>query len=275
MKFYGKRRNYAKKQNATKKRTTKKRVVSTNIKSYVNRAISRNIEDKITNWTYTGSLYQFNSTFSAWFTYNYFIISPNLSTLNLSQNAFQGGRIGNEVTTKNGIVRFILTPQPYHVTTNPQPQPQDIRVVMGYSVQKPMLGPDFTDFNACFQAGSSSTGPLSTNVDCIQPFNKDTFKIVYDKVFKVGFAASNQTGAVASYQHFNNNEYKLNIVRKINIKKYLSAKYTFNDNNNQPQKGKALYLFFMTTQAMGGTPPAGTHQPASIYLSTDYTYQDA
>jgi len=273
MKFYGKRRaNYKKRPKSTKKRPTKRRGVSAAVKQYVSRSIKVASENKIVNWQYGGQLYPFNAAASAWYSNNFFQISPNISNLTVNQNTHQAGRIGNQIKTVNAVLKFILTPRPYNATTNPTQVPQMMRVVILSSKQTPVDIIPFTDFqNYMFQNGSSSVGPLSGILDMVSDFNKDLFTIYYDKKFKLGFAWNSLVQATP--QGYNNNDYKMNIIQKINITKYLAKNYRFNDANSDPTSGKSLYVMFLQCNA-DGTGSSSIAIQSQIAMDVDYTYEE-
>jgi len=271
-KAYGKRRNYRKK-SAPKKRTYKKRsTVSAAVRQYVSRSIKVASENKVVNWQYGGVLLPFNAAASGWYTSNFFQISPNISNLTVNQNTHQAGRIGNQIKTRNAVFKFILTPRPYNATTNPSPVPQMIRCVILSSKQTPVDIIPFSDFqNYMFQNGSSSIGPLSGILDMVSDFNKDLFTIYMDKKFKLGFAWNSLVQAQP--QGFNNNDYKMNIIQKINITKYLAAHYRFNDANSDPTSGKSLYVMFLQCNA-DGTGSSSLYIQSQIAIDVDYTYEE-
>jgi len=122
-----------------------------------------------------------------------------------------------------------------------------------------------------FQNGSSSVGPLSGILDMVSDFNKDLFTIHMDKKFKLGFAWNSLVQATP--QGFNNNDYKMNIIQKINITKYLAATYRFNDANSDPTAGKSLYMIFLQCNA-DGSGSSSTQLQSKIAIDVDYTYEE-
>jgi len=277
MKFYGRKRRVNRKI-APKKRTYKKRGVSTAVKRYVSRSIKVASENKIVNWSYNGILYPFNASGSQWYTYNFIQISPNAINLTIPQSTTQAGRIGNQIKTVKGMLKLILTPRAFDANTNLKPTPQMIRVLIFSSKQKPITLPPFTDFqNYMFQLGASSVGPISGLLDIIGDVNKDLFTTYYDKTFKIGYAGAYSPASVAALtsnnQYFFNNDYKLNVMKKINITKYLAANYKFNDANSDPTAGRSLYVCFLQANA-DGTTSGPTQFQTNMSMDVDYTYEE-
>lgn len=272
----GKRRNYRKRP-ATKKtlrKSSRRPRVTTAVKRYVKRAIHSNIENKLLNWNYNGALLPYNAPTSSWLAYNVHALYPNSTTLSCTQGTGQSNRIGNSIKIQKGMLKFVISPKIYNATTNPFPQPYDIRVMIGYVKNSPVTGPSFTDFSELFQSGNTFNGPTTTLSDMIQQVNSNSFGILYDKVIKVGSASSTGTGGVAGWQYMANNDYKFNVVRKINITKYLTKTYQFNDTNNNPKSGRALFVWYLPSQAIGESA-VSTYQPLNIYTSVDLQYEDA
>ena len=288
MKFYGRKRKNYRRKAAPKKRTYKRRaVVSAAVKQYVSRSIKVASENKVVNWRYNGNLYNFNATGSQWYTYNFFQLSPNNITLPIAQNSTAQGRIGNEIKMRSGMIKFVLVPNQYDALLNPLVKPMDIRIVMGYSKQQPVTGPVYSDFtNYYFQTGSSSSGPNLNLIDCVSDINKDVFTICYDKKVKLGYsqlagalgAATFSTSGVGvggqtANQYLSNNDYKFNVIRKINITKYLSKIYKYNDNLTYPSSGKGLFIWYMISNADGSYVSPGSNQ-AQLFLDVDLHFED-
>jgi len=278
MRYYGKRRNYRKKP-ATKKRVYKKRApVSSAVKQYVSRSIKVASENKIVNWNYFGDLYNFNASASQWYTYNFHQISPNSTNLAIAQSVAQNGRVGNQVKTVRGMLKFIISPLPYSAVSNATLYPSNIRIVIFSSKPHPVQLPPFTNFqNHLFQNGSTSQGPVSNSLlDQLSDINKDMFTVYYDKSVKLGYAGINGgagSGGSAGTQYFVNNDFKLNIMRKINVTKYLQRLYTYNDNTNNPTSGRSLYIMFLQNNA-DGTAQVGSQIQNKISMSMDYNFEE-
>lgn len=278
MKFYGKRRNYRKKSAPKKKRTYKKRAsVSTAVKQYVSRSIKVASENKVVNWQYNGELYNFNAASNAWYTMNFHTLSPNNTTLQITQGAAQGQRIGNRIKTVKGILKFVITPTPYSNPENFIPVPQMIRVVIFSSKPHPVGYPPFTNFqNNLFQFGNTSQGPINQILDQVADINKDMFNVYYDKMVKVGHAGINAgtaAGGTTASQYHANNDYKLNVIRKINITKYLPSQFLYSDSLTGPVAGKHLFVMFIQSNA-DGTDQRASQRSNKIYMSVDYTYEE-
>lgn len=265
------RRRYPK--NRKTRKSSRRPRISRAVKSYVKKTIHRMAENKVVNWTYNGNLLPFNASASQWLAYNVMGLYPNSSSLTISQGVGEGQRIGDKISIRKGMLKFVITQNTYNASTNSSPMPYDIRIMIGYNKQNPVTGPDFSAFSELFQNGNSFSAPTSNLYDMIQQPNKDSWGIVYDKVVKVGPALGYNTTFNQGFQLMPNNDYKYSCIRKINITKYLAKSYGFNDTNNNPKTGKALYVWFLYAPAVGVTA-SSTEQPLKIFTAVDLEYED-
>lgn len=107
----------------------------------------------------------------------------------------------------------------------------------------------------------------------ISDVNRNQFQIFYDKVVKLGYATAEGTGNNAGQQYFANNDYKFNIMRKINITKMLAKTYGYNDSTTDPSSGRALFIWFFYANADGGAQNTNYKQ-ANIAINVDYTFDE-
>ena len=266
-----KRRNYRRKY----KRMYKKRNpnLSLAVKSYVNRAIRKASENKLVNWKYSGLLGAWDAPFSAWLSSNLFQLTPNVSNLTISQGVGQANRIANHINTRKVMLKYILWPTQYDLVLNPNPRPVDIRIVIGSYKPDLVNGPTYTSFNNYFQSGNTTTAPLGNLLDMVSNINKDQFQIYSDKIVKLGYSVDNGTGGVPGTQYFSNNDYKMNIIRKINITRYVTKQFGFNDSTNTPSSGRALFIWFMYVNADTASTNANYKQ-ANVAIDVDYTFDE-
>lgn len=272
MRYY-KKKSLVKRRKTVRKVRVARRSVTPAVKKYVKRTIHSLAENKVVNWTYNGDLLPYNAPASSWLGFNLFPLYPNSTTLTINQGTGEGQRVGNSISVRKAYLKFVVYPSEYNVSTNPTPIPQDIRMMIGFVKQNPVEGPTFTDFSELFQQGNTSAPPANSLFDMIQQVNKDSFTVLYDKIIKVGTSSVNGTGGLAAYQYMNNNDYRFNVVRKINITKYLTKKYGFNDTNNNPKSGRALFVWFLPCNAVGGTN-VSTYKQSRIYIDVDISYED-
>jgi len=249
--------------------------VSKSVKSYVKNTIHRMAENKTISTALNLNANFFNATSNGWVTNNVYPMTFDDTVLICSQNNTQSGRVGNKVRVVKSTTKFCLTANAYNATTNLFPQPCDVRVFIFSLKQEPIIGLNgsVSQFGALFQNGNSSYGPGTYITDQIADFNKDNFVIHYDKMVKIGNSASTGTGGVAGSQYFQNNDYHVNVMRKINTTKMLSKIYGWNDSNANPHSGKAVYIAFLPSLASGAVATAG-QQPFQIWFNQKIEYED-
>lgn len=263
------RRKYAKKRAPLRAKKTKKSFVSSSVRKYVKRTISKTIENKCI---------QVNGGFS----FGNYLESPDLGAYpmaplalywSLPQSIGQGGRIGNQVKIKSAHLNYILRPTPYDAVSNPNPCPTEVQLMLGYLRASPNTLPVAADINQLFQAGSSSAGPVGTLRDLISSINTDKWVIKKRWTHKLGFADNSGTGALPGSQYFDNNDFHLNIKRSINITKMLPSHFRFND-TEQSNLTKNLFFLQNAVQA-NGSGGGATQLFANIEFWIDIRYEDA
>lgn len=198
---------------------------------------------------------------------------PVSSFWTLSQGVGSGSRLGNDIKIRKVMLNYVLRPLPYDALTNPNPQPQEIMLMLGYVKNTPSFPPIAGDINGLFQAGNSVTGPIGTLRDTIAVINTDYWVIKKKWQHKLGYANYGGTGNLPAQQSFANNDHKLNIVRRMDITKFLPKTVNFNDANVTVNTKN---LFFMQ-QAVpcNGSAFAVGQLTANIEFWIDFHYEDA
>jgi len=271
-----KRRNYRKR--ATKKstrKTSRRPGVSKSVRTYVKKTIHRMAENKTIGSQLALAGNPTNASSNGWVTNNVYPLAFNDTTMICTQNNSQSGRIGNKVNVRKAVVSYILTPASYNATTNTEPKPIDVRVVIFSLKQEPVIGINgsISQFGSFYQNGSGSAGFANNLSDQQQAINRDNFCVYYDKKVKLGYSSMPGTGTNTAYQQFNNNDYKLNVMRKIDVTKYLSKTYGWNDSANRPHSGKQVYICFIPSSAVG-TNIGATQQLFGIWYDMKIDYED-
>lgn len=260
-KQYRKRRVY-------KKRVKKPRV-SAVVKKYVKRTIHSQIEDKVINIervTPFGSVLT-NSDL------NMFPMCPYTSLFSLPIGTTNGTRLANQVKTRRVMLSYVLRPTAYSSTSNNNPQPFHVQMFLGRYKQSSGILPTGLELTVLFDNGSSSFGPISDLGDLCADINKDAWDIKKKWTHKVGTAQFTGPGNLQNYGFFANNDFQLNVVRKMDITKYCPKTIKFNDAAGSTQ-GPNLFLFYQAIPTTGGIFPAN-EKPANIDYWISYIYEDA
>jgi len=260
-KTYGKRKG---------KKTQKKSTVSTAVKNYVKREIHTNIEDKCFQVN-PGPLSFGNVLESPDF--NAYPCAPLSGYWFIAQGSGQGSRIGNIIKTRKCYLSYVLRPTAYDAGTNPSPQPSEVRLMLGYVKNTPSFAPIAGDINQLFQAGSTSSAPVGTLKDLIATYNTDYWTIKKSWTHKIGYSANTGTGGAGPAQFFQNNDFKLNVVKRLDITKYMPKTCVFND-SSATTNTKNLFFMHYAVATNGGTYSNIT-LPVNIDYWIDYHSEDA
>jgi len=266
MPFNGKR-SYRKKRGAPKKRNYKKRGgVSLATKRYVKRTIHAQIEDKFNYVANSGERLATPA------------VNPGLLTVSMipytqiTQGVGQGQRIGNTIRTKRVEFNFSIFPAPYNQSTNSQPVPQEVIMMFGKVKNSRAQQPIASDYAHIWQTGNTSTGPYSTLLDLLGSVNKDYFTVYKVCRFKVGYASSQGSGNTVADQFFANNDFKLNITKRMNITSMVPKIVKFNDGTAQ-NTNDGLWMWAWCVNADGSF--TAQYQPAEMAYTLNYTFEDA
>lgn len=261
----------AKKTSSTKKTSTRKTIsrkprVSAGIKKYVKAAIHREIEDK------NSLLVQNVVTVSPYSQNTNMVSATCLPTINMSQGVGQSGRIGNTVRTRRLTFSFILYPNPYDILLNSVPKPQDVLIFLGKIKGQKDRQPVASDFTKLWQNGNTSVVPYSDLRDMTAEVNRDYFTVYKIMRFKVCHSSIGGSGSTASNQFFANNDYKYNVIRKMNITKYCPKILKFNDTTLSPVNDN-LWIWATCVNADGSS--STNPYPMTMSYSFHYVYEDA
>jgi len=247
-----------------------KRGVSLAVKKYVKRTIAVAAENKVIN---TNVADIFGSTAND-ATMNYHPILPYTGFTNtVPQGTGAGNRIGNQIKVRRITLNYILRPQSYNASSNPFPQPTHIQLFLGYVKGCPGEIPSSGDFNNLFQAGNTVQAPTGLLNDLVSDINKDYWVIKKRWTHKLGFSSYTGTGGAVDSQYLQNNDFKLNVLRKIDITKLCPKTLKFNDGNNTVA-GSNLFFFYSAMNAMGGAMTSLV-TPCSITYWINMEYEDA
>lgn len=269
MKFYANKRRYYRKRKATTKKAPYKRrssLVNTAVKRYVNRTIHKNIENK-TEQTLSSA----NQITSYAVNTSLFVVSCIPYTA-LNQSTGQGDRVGNVIKPRRVMFNYVLRPAQYSASLNPVPIPQEVIIMFGKIKNSKPQQPISTDFAKLWQAGDSFHAPYSNTLDLVQEVNKDWFTVYKILRHKLGYSGATGSGNSTNFEFYANNDFKYNVVRKLNITKYVPKTIKFNDTTAQPTND-GLWMWAMCVNADGSY--TATNTPAYMDYTLNFEYEDA
>jgi len=247
----------------------KKRVPSS-VKTYVKKQIHSQIENKSIQLQYTTSLYGVNGSASL----NAIPLSPYSGFLAVTQGSGPNYRNGNTITTRRLMFRYVMRPLSYDAVINTVPQPYEIQMIFCRVKNDPASIPVSAEVNQLFQLNNSALGPQGTLEDLCMPFNSDYWQILKVVRHKLGYADNVGTGQQATAQYFANNDFKMNVVRSINLTKYMPKVVKYNDTGATPTS-KGVFLLINVIPAGQSGAIGANQQPVRIHSYIDYTYEDA
>lgn len=243
------------------------RAVPGKVKTYVQRALHKAIENKSIQYNGSFTMVNYNDDN----TMRGFALSPGTS-IAIPQGTGAGSRTGNRIKIIKAKLNYWMVPAAYNGLLNPQPKPLLIRMWIGYSKTNPTLIPPSTDQAFLFQNGDSASAPNNFIPDMLRAVNKDKFVIFRDIKHKLGNADLTGTGAIAGSQYFSNNDFKYNIMRTIDITKYLISNVTYNDSTVIPTS-RGLFCWIQICYADNNATSGVI--PGNFAYFVDLTYEDA
>lgn len=265
-----------KRRTTTKKRSTKKRVagkrkssVSAGVRSYVKKQIHKNIENKMQNVNFSEDFGNFLQSTSM----HAYPITPYTGYLQIGHGVLQNNRVGNQIRTAKVMLNYVLRPTPYSALNNAGPAPVEVEMFLGYLKQFPSTLPTPGDFNNFYQVGNTSVAPTGNLNDLAASVNKDYFVIKKQWRHKLGYSNNAGSGANAAYQTFANNDFKLNVVKKLNITQHVPKLIQFND-ASPTATSRGLFLWYQGVSSAGNIL-ANTQTPVHIDFWIDFQYEDA
>lgn len=243
------------------------RKVAKSVKSYVKREIHRNIENKIS------TKQEVLKSVTSYANNTGMLCLPMIPYNEIVQGLGQSDRLGDTIKTRKVYFDFSLRPAPYDSQANFIPLPQTVIMMFGKVKNAKPQKPIATDFSKLFQFGNSSQAPQNRLLDNVLPINTDYFTVYRKLIFKIGNSITTGTGANLGSQYYANNEYKLNVTRRLDITKYVPKTVKFNDTTAQPTND-GLWMWAWCNNCDG---TSNTFDPVPILMDycVEYTYEDA
>lgn len=252
-------RKYLRKRKAIGKRRT---AVSSRIKKYVKKEIHRNIENK-EKINYAANT-QVQSGDAATCTYPMIIAT--------AQGVDEFGRIGNQNRVVKGTYKICFNLLPYDATSNPNVQPTWVKVwvVKDLKNNGQLTTLDATAYANFFRGNGTGLPMQGTPLDTTLDVNKDYFRVLYSRMFKLG-TASNLSGGYPSTANFADNSPVAKQLT-INWAKWVKKQLKYNDSSTQCQNDN-LYLVIQAVSADGSA--SNGKRLIEIHYTNSMHYEDA
>jgi len=262
-------RNYRRRPARARKSAPRKKSVSLAVKKYVKKTLHAQIENKTQNvqaGANFGNILQ-NTTM------NMYPMVPSASAWTISQGVTQNNRIGNKIKPVKVMLSYVIRPNGYDAVANAGPIPMEVEMFLGYVKSSPSVLPTASDLGSLLQGGNTSYAPIGNLTDIVASTNKDYWHIAKRWRHKVGYADTGGQGNNSTFSFFTNNDFKLNVVNKLDITKFIPKTITFND-GNATSTAKGLYFFYQGVSAAGNIL-ASTQTPLNIQFWVDFQFEDA
>jgi len=241
------------------------------IRAEVKRALMQTVEKKELNF-YASAQSLAGYSNAGQFSSQIVPISPYGVGMDIDQGTGQGNRVGNRIKTKSSYITGILYAQQQNATYNPNPKPCEV-LIMVYKIIGGGNNVE-TNLSNLFQNGSTSGNPTGSLADLTFPINKDKYRVMYRKVFKIGAADNTGTGSSIGQQYFANNDYKRNQRFYIPLTKYMDKNVRYQDTSLTCQND-TLYLLILPLMADGTTNVGGNALlPINCIMTQVYNFTD-
>jgi len=267
-----KAKKYAKRYAKKYARKSNVRGVSAAVKKYVNRTVHANIENKQVQ-VQVGANFG-NITENA--TLNVRPLTPYPGYIQISQGSGQNSRTGNQCKVRQATLKYVLYQHKYNETTNNQLVPVEVQMFIGFVKNSSGLLPTASDFYSLYQYNNTVNPIFGDLFDLNQKINTDYWTIKKYWRHKLGYStviASDAEPVARPWAGYANNDFKLNIVRTMDITKLYPKNLKFNDVSDTLQ-GQGLFFFFQAVAADGSILPSN-QTPAVINWQLDVSYEDA
>lgn len=245
-------------------RVSRRPKVSKKIRTYVKKAIHKQIENKqilevIANTaiTCTGSAGTPTSR----------SLIPAVSPGTAAYN-----RIGDNIKIVKGIANVIVNLLPYNATTNPLSTPVWVKVFILRSLTSNAT-PAYVsslDWGELFRGtGGFTYGLANSPTDMLSQINNDKWRLLTSRTFKLGAASATSTGQVGTGGYFDNSPMTKKI--SINWGKYCKKMIKINSTTGQPANMNCIIAF----QCVNADGSATATQAAEYHIVNDMWFEDA
>lgn len=244
------KKTYKSKAKSARKSAPKKSAVPKSVKKYVKQTIAKQSEEKFSNVTDLNIPFNPVVTITPGGVVQYFTSTLSSVVSSITQGVGQGNRIGNEILIKKWTIRGALTFNPIPAAMNSVTGCQQliVDVYIGYRLDYAVITNALTNL---YQNGNVSSSPTGAFSDTLQWINKDVYKVLWKRSFKVGPAA-NLTSGVQSF--IPNNDFKAVATFNVSLAKHFN-KVVWNDGTSTPMNAKINGLSMWTTAVAGDGSP--------------------
>lgn len=253
------------------------------VKKIVRSVLSRNEEIKMQTWDWSLTPLCLQST-TGTLTNNYVVLNPSNATAGgwtINRGTGSGQMVGDKLKLKNCLLKYTITQNAYNATTNPlNGKPLFLRMYFYRSRKSPQNDPTVATLCGSsasanfFELGTSDIGFSGNVSDLNQVINKDSYRYLGHKTFKLGNAieANTTLGVGSPIYAQSNNDFKMCAFGKYNVTRILNKTASRDDGGNwQDDYTFCLFQYVYADGTLAGNVSA----PLTINLHLEYKYTDA
>lgn len=219
-------------------------------------------------------------------------ITPYDAYLTINRGTNRSERVGNMISVKKLMFRFVFTMNERDVTSNDATDVQRPYYVRLWLWKlKPRLPQNVNEAatvaqNTFFQWGTAADQGLLGNVnDLIQPINEEHVELLTTKTYKLARASYANQGLAGAAQteanlnmHWVNNDFQLSARGAMDVTKYVPKNIKFDDGSSSTSINRPLWVM-CTLHCADGTAHnttnfTGDPQPVAWFYRTDLDYID-
>lgn len=212
---------------------------------------------------------------------NMFICSPNSASstigyLSIPEGTGNGQRVGNRITTRSLVMKYILTQTAQNAVSNPTPTPLEVMIYWFKVKQTPQTPPTVNQLRGTnanfFEYGNSSIGFDGSLYDTLHKINPDNYTYLCHRRHKLGYS-QNASQSNPTYVNSQNNDFKMNIVGSVNLTKYCPKEIIYDDSASSTTTSPYIFCLVQPLNATGvinGTAVL----PMTIQFELQYKYND-
>ena len=212
---------------------------------------------------------------------NMFVCSPNnasstIGYLNIPTGTGNGQRVGNRITTKSLVMKYIMSQSAQNATTNPIPTPLEVMIYFFKVKVRPQETPAIGNLRGVnadfFEYGNQSIGFDGSLYDVLHKINPDKYTYLCHRRHKLGYSSNNQQ-ANTLYVNSHNNDFKMNIVGSVNLTKYCPKEIIYDDSAGSTTSSPYIFCLVQPLNATGFVNPITT-LPVNMLFELQYRYVD-
>jgi len=200
-------------------------------------------------------------------------LTPNASTLTISQGSGVDQRLGNKVKIHKAMFRGYFSPAVYDALVNPAPQPMFVKMYFLTDKTAPTSATNPSAGGTGFYRQGATTSDMNgAQMDPVKEINTERFTVYGTRIFKVGWETfASGSGQAPTKGLYANNDFSMGPRFEIDVTKWMPKHIVWNDTSVTPTS-RLLYCVLEATGVVDANagPATTTNVCGAIHL----TYTD-